>query len=200
MADITPHVADLVQRSRLGDQNATASIAVISTRAKRGDGPAKRVRNAIIKYATKNPPQPVVVSPTFGIDEPEPDEAVRVGRCLWRNLHTSRYSGAGISILVLSLGRSAPHLLADAPNLVDAAKEVRAAFSGEGCQAAFDLGAAKSAQPSYLSAVISHFEPPEQKALQLGYLIGKASRIQRVRDPRQPIAILALDTAWEMGE
>lgn len=197
---ITKHVSDLVQRSRLGDQVATAAIAVISTRAKKGDKRAAKVRGEIIRYAKKNPMPAALVSPTFGIERQEPAEVEHIGRRLWRNLHTGKYSGAGVSVLVLSLGNCAPHLLADSPNLKVVIDDVRSAFAGEECRNAYNLGMQKSSDPMYLSVIVPNFPEPEQKALQLGYLIGKARRIQAIRSPAIPVSMFARDTGWEFGE
>src|SRR5260221_1190463 len=50
------HVRDVVERSRLGDQNPTAIIACVRVRAESGHPKAKASHQAIVKYIKENPP------------------------------------------------------------------------------------------------------------------------------------------------
>jgi hypothetical protein len=200
-------VIDLVQRSRLGDQVATATIATIAAKAKSGDKAAEKVRRNILKYTEKHPQVVCAHLSMFGIDRPLKEDIVGDARILHRNLGTGRFSGAGLAILILGLGEYATGVLFYGPWLF-ATKEgpnpildaVREALADDSCRAAFDVGNRATNRPAVLEKLTAKMGAPQKKACHLGILLGRARRLQAVSKPGTPIRVLNVETAWELGE
>lgn len=208
MAKIDTTVSELVQRSRLGDQVATATITVVADQARRGDTKAEQVRQKILKYCEQNPIRLDSHMSFFGVESPPAREAaVMDAITLRQNLHTGRFTDKGLAVLLLSLGKYATGILFHGPSLLpdeEGPSEIliaaRDALVGEDCKAAFDCGNKLTNQPELLQAQLDRMTPPQKKACHLGILLGRARRLQAVAQPRVPLKILCAETAWELGE
>jgi hypothetical protein len=207
MADINTTIGDLVQRSRLGDQVATATIAVVADKAKSGDRKAEKVRQQILKYCKVNPIKLDCHMSFFGVDTPVREDVTADALLLRRSLHTAQYSDKGIALLILSLGGFATGILFHGPSLFadsDGPNEIvtaaRNALEGDDMRRAFDLGNRATNRPDILETKLGRMTDPQKKACHLGILIGRARRMQAVAEPGTPLSLLCMDTAWELGE
>jgi hypothetical protein len=199
-------IEELVTRSRLGDQIASASLVVIGREAEKGSARAIEVKKMILEYI-KNHPQEFEASQIFGIDVPDKDEVIGDACLLKKNLITGRYTGAGLAVLLLSLGEYSLGVLVHGPSLLMANGEsnpivdaIQGALVAPHLVQAFSLGNCYSNNSQQISDLAKDMNAEEKKALQLGMIIGTARRLQAVANPTVPVAILCTDTAWELGE
>lgn len=203
-ATVNKTIEDLVTRSRLGDQIASASLVVIGREAKKGQKRAIQVRDQVLDYIKKNP-QKTQESVAFGIDTPPKDMIVGDACLLKRNLHQNSFSGAGLAVLLLSLGEYSIGVLTHGPSLLkDGGKpnpivsSIRDALSDPQHVAAFDVG--NECHEDAVTKVARRMGVEEKKALQLGMIVGRARRLQAVSNPHVSLAILCPMVAWELGE
>ena len=199
-------IEDLVTRSRLGDQVASATLVVIGREAKKGQTRAITVREQVLNFIKKNP-QKAREATVFGIETPEKELIVGDACLLKRNLHQNTFTGAGLVLLLLTLGEYSigvlthgPSLLLDKGNENSIVSALRCALKEPQHVEAFDVGNEHSEDSRITSNIASRMTPEEKKALQLGMIVGRARRLQAVSNPLVPLAILCPMTAWELGE
>lgn len=199
-------IEDLVTRSRLGDQVASASLVVIGKEAAKGSQRAREVKELVLKFI-KEHPQEFERSTRFGIDTPEKDEVVGDAILLKKKLWTGDYSGAGLVLLLLTLGEYSLGVLTHGPSLLKDGAEhnpiiecIRSSLVAPNLVRAFDQGNKHSNNDLMIGRLAQRMSAEEQKALQLGMIIGTARRFQAVSIPSVPVAILCENTAWELGE
>jgi hypothetical protein len=160
----------------------------------------------VLEYL-KSHPQEFETSQIFGIDVPDKDEVVGDACLLKKNLITGRYSGAGLAVLLLTLGEYSLGVLVHGPTLLMVDGEsnpivdaVRGALVAPHLVRAFDQGNCYSNNPQQISYLTEYMNAEEKKAFQLGMTLGTARRLQAVANPTVPLAVLCSDTAWELGE
>ena len=204
--DTQKTIEELVTRSRLGDQVASASLVVIGREAANGSKRALQVKSMILDFI-KSHPQEFESSQIFGIDVPDKSEVIGDACLLKKNLITGRYSGAGLAVLLLTLGEYSLGVLTHGPSLLMVDGEsnpivdaVRGALVAPHLVQAFDQGNCYSNNPQQISYLTENMNAEEKKAFQLGMTIGTARRLQAVANPTVPLAVLCTDTAWELGE
>jgi hypothetical protein len=200
-------ISDLVERTRLGDQVATATIAVIADRGRKGDKKAATIAKRILDWAIKHPRKTEEHVSMFGIDSVGAEDVKDAAKTLWKNLHTGNYTGAGVVVLIFSVGQYATGLLTHGPLLAPQegdpnpiVEAVHNAFPTESCKEAFQVGYTKSNDIPTITAALQTAGEAEKKALQCGVILGRARRIQAVSLTQAPISVLSLDTGWEFGE
>lgn len=198
-------IADLVTRARLGDQVASGTLVVVGKQASNGNKRAQAVKDEVLKYIKAHPQESTEVA-YFGVDTPPKHEIVGDACLLKRNLSSGRYTGAGLVILILTLGEYSLGVLTHGPSLLftegqpnGIVEDIRDALVDESMQAAFDLGN-EVKDHSELTDLAASLSKEEQRAMQLGMLIGRARRLQAVKHPSVPLTILCERTAWELGE
>lgn len=204
--DATKTIEDLVTRSRLGDQVASATLVVIGREAKKGQSRAVTVRDQILDFIKKHPQQ-TQESTVFGIETPEKELIVGDACLLKRNLHQGTFTGAGLAVLLLSLGEYSIGVLTHGPSLLmvkgdenPIVSAIRCALTEPEHVAAFDIGNEHSENTKVVTKQAQQMSPEEQKALQLGMIIGRARRLQAVSNPLVPLSVLCPMMAWELGE
>jgi hypothetical protein len=197
-------IEDLVTRSRLGDQVATATLVIVGKQADSGKKRAIEIRNKVLDYSKKNPQQ-FQKGIVFGIETPEKQEIIGDACILKRNLYTGRYTGAGLALLLLTLGEYSIGILAHGPSLLmdsgepnEIVSSVREALQSEELLSIFDFGNENTNKPTVIDSAAKTLNDEQLRALSLGSIIGRARRLQAVMNPNVPIAILCLDTAWEL--
>jgi hypothetical protein len=146
-------------------------------------------------------------SVVFGIDTPEKELVIGDACLLKRNLHSGRFSGQGLALLLLTLGEYSLGVLTHGPTLLvldggpnPIVESVRGALTSDNLTDAFDWGNVHSEDTDRIVSAANSMSDEEKKALQLGMIIGRARRLQAVADPAMPLAILCANTAWELGE
>lgn len=176
------HCAQLVERSRNGDQVATSIISRVRKQAEKGNKLAKESLNEIVRYAKANPPY-----------TPAGAEAAELSAfCAEPNQNIDNI-GPALSKVALANPNSASVAIANSCNATALAKELNAALEHDGFLLAFK-------NPGQFLKVMRKLDHESQHAALLGFVLGLACRLQAVRKPNAPIGIYSQVVAWELGE
>ncbi len=183
---------ELVDRSRLGDQNAMALISAARKASKRGNAKAKEACAAIFRYVEANP----VEAPPVAIG------AESVAR-----LSAIKEHGSVIALrdlLMLPLGGEDALLagavvLANGPPLTK--EQITAMGTGipneEECKLFYYAIQNCGKALNELARVL----PKKARCIMYaGQCVGMAHNIQRVRDPGIPVSAFSPMAGWELGE
>ncbi len=173
-------IASVVERARCGDQVAIALITKARKNAAAGDLTATRSLEKIKDYCLK---KPVIASSTSMLD-----------------LHRACIFGKDVEKAGEALSEVAskdPETAAvTISNTCDAAKLAKALSRLMDGNRAFVAG--------YLGKVglevLPKLDHEGQHAFMMGYVVGMATRIQLVRKPGVPLAVLSKELAWECGQ
>jgi hypothetical protein len=184
----------LVDRSRHGDQNATGIIVEIRKNRDRGNPQADASYRYMMDYIRKNPPAPQM---SFGSE----------GRCpsfqklkKVRDLKGKPY-GRFVVKFVLNMGKNvedsklAAHILAQG-RAIDwvALRDVLGSTPSQ-VRPAFRVGYQTPQQINQVEA-----SPVDLKMMQLGYILGLAEKVQKLKMPDTPISDFSPRMGWELGE
>ncbi len=172
--------ASVVERARCGDQVAIAIITKVRKRAEAGDELAKASLEAIKAYCTKNQ----VRGPSTGMLELH--QACVFGK-------DPEKAGEALSKVAATDPETAAVTIS---NTCDAKKLAKALYTLMGNNKAF--GAAYLGKAGL--EVMSKLNHEAQHAFMMGYVVGMATRIQLVRRPGVPLAVLSKSIAWECGQ
>lgn len=190
--------AQLVERARMGDQNAIALICQVRDNAKRGNSRAQQGFKALQLYVENNP---VASQGTMGEEIAGEVEANQLAR----QVCNAAFEGEYVEVVRELV-----------PNLASQSVE----------KAIVALANGPSLLPrdesTYISDVYNTLSQPEKKmfavgyrhgiselasipsslqcAFLLGHILGTARAIQAVRLPRVPISVLDPQTGFELGE
>lgn len=195
----------LVERARLGDQVAMATILEVGNAARKGGERAKAAYRMLKQYIDTHPAH----ENTFG----EEIVLAQQNRALVHTLSSAieqstpvQYVSA-VMALVPSVGfdslDKASVTLANGPDISSSESEYLTAVNEsfpEEERKAFQFGLKNSSNLSKILAVAQKANDKENKALQIGYSMGVARRIQAVRHDNAPISVLSGMAAWELGE
>lgn len=197
--------ADLVVRARAGDQVAMGILAMVRTNALKGSKRAKVAYRYLQRYVKAHP----VTDAMSGFEAALKSD--RLAKTLESSIGTENplhYSSAVVAMVpdinATSLTRAAV-VLANGPDLCtgkDANPRISAlhsSFAGEDEHKAFRFGVATN-DISKIYPIAQRSTPKQNRALQIGYAVGLARRIQAVRRPNVPIAVISKMAAWELGE
>jgi hypothetical protein len=190
--------AQLVERSRQGDQNATAMLTAIGVNAKKGVPRAISAKKAVLAYMASHPAKNPV---SFGAElaaERETDLLVQelqadcfgVDYCEGVKRHVPNLALQSPTKAIVTLANG-PNLLKDGErNLLDSVKQ---SFP-EPEQKAFVFG-----MRSELSS-LDQIPPDKQAAFLVGHTLATARKIQAVRLPGVPLKVLAPSLGVEFCE
>lgn len=192
---------DLVARSRLGDQNATAMIIAIRESAKQGSKRAIYTIKYLTDYIKKHPIT-MTCNIGFGCDP----MTQRVINSIHSKMGAdpSRHAPIMISrIPKIKEPSIAAVPLANCGSLIkdgDANPRITAicSFFGDAEMDAYLYGE----ENCFLNTDTMHADmsPKEQCALHIGKAIGIAKRIQIARQPGSRVSVLSRMAGWELGE
>lgn len=192
---------ELVERGRLGDQNALATMIQVRENAKKGNVKAQKAHQTMLAYARYTEDEqpgmaPVKMSGNLtvkGALATLRDLIKRVGnREQYLTLVRSNVPMNGLS---LRASANAAQAISQGPIITDETiAETRATFEKEEAQKAFDIALASAGDVRMLKGA-----PKAPEAIQMGYTMGLARRMQTVRRGG-PIAVYSKIAAWELGE
>jgi hypothetical protein len=180
---------ELVERSRLGDQNATAMLIQIRKNAARGVERARRAFAAAVAHARGKAPPKTAKPSTVGA---EPLRKMK--QAAPRVQSTDQY------LMLVSAAPFAPsfpaaELLSRGPELCkDTLSLIGSTFGSEPEKKAYEygvMGPRKGVQRALLRS-----KPTFRRALMTGHIVGLARRIQAAR--RGDIAAISRKAAWEL--
>lgn len=202
---------DLVDRARLGEQNAQAMLVAVRQNAERGIPRAKLMLALCLAYAKA--PQSTALA-TVGNDRAIQKDSHGPISTLKRALagcQNANHYAATVATHVPAAGgsmlaaQSAATALSHGPTINGEMLTCCKQAIGSGpAQNLFVNGYKLSANPGKVlelaSAVAQETKDPElMRALQTGYSLGLAKRLQAVRGGA-PLKVLSSQVAWELGE
>jgi hypothetical protein len=201
----------LVQRARVGDQNAMAMIIMVRRSAAAGSARAKQTLRVIKEYIRNNP-MPNVCKVGFG--------CTPATQAIVNRMHSR--IGAEPQAYVSVVSQEVPRIedaytaavtLANSGDLIhdrngkiartqDANPRIRGILKklNPQCQSAFIYGMESCHKPLHKLQPSGEFHADAPSALHIGRTIGIARRIQAVRLPHVSIATISPMAAWELGE
>lgn len=196
-ASIKEGAAQLVERARLGDQNAMALMKQIGENAKRKQPRALKAYTELMRYIKSNP---VTKNMSFGEEMEEESELDSLAHGI-----LGMFAGEGdycevvfskVQDLALKNVNKAIVTLANGPSLLPDDthfKSVRASMSPQDD---------KAFMQGYKHGIKEMDDVPKDMhcAFLLGHVLGTARRIQAVRLPRVPVSVLSPSVGMELGE
>jgi hypothetical protein len=196
-ASIKEGAAQLVERARLGDQNAMALMKQVGENAKKKQPRAMKAYAELMTYIKANP---VTKTMAFGeemTDESELDSIAHgiQGMFAGENDYTEVVVSKVPDLALRNINKAVV-CLANGPSLLpndDNFKSVRESLSPED-EKAFMLGYKHGIKE--LDAVPEKLHCP----FLLGHVMGTARRIQAVRLPKVPVSVLSPQVGMELGE
>jgi hypothetical protein len=193
-------VENLIERSRLRDQNATAMLIQIRKNAALGVPRAKAAFTACKEYLRLHPIDESSFEGDEDISLPErPSQLRLLGTSLSQTPSLDHYAAV---IVALYLGDSfqdcenVAAIIADGPEVT--AETVKKILAMINEKRLFIVGLKSDENTVMNAAAQTGYEG--KKALQLGYAVGLGKRLQMVRKPDSIIAKFSEDAAWELGE
>lgn len=189
--------AGLVERARVGDQNAMAMLHEVSIAAKGGNAQAMAALQTIKSYINSHP-----VTSISGEETVADDQAARKLNHFTQTEDLAQYVKA-LLIIVPAIQNSdkAAVVLSHGPDLWACAERLAAiasAFQNDSQKKAFALGVANSGNTEQIMSFGSEMGAEDGQALNIGYCVGIARRIQAVRRPDMSIAIISKAAANEL--
>lgn len=195
-------IENLVERARLCDQNAVAILVQIRENAKKGIPRALDAYAACRKYIKLHP----VTDKSFFAGEPAPAlEMPSPIRLLSTNLAKSpneNHYAAIVAAFVPNTGTSIQSVentatvLANGPVITE--EMIKRIVGMIDKKEIFFIGLTCDEDKAKELAV--KVSPDGRKALQLGYAVGLARKLQDLRNPDSLISNFSKDIAWELGE
>jgi len=170
----------LVERSRCGDQVATAIISRVRRQAEAGNKVARESLEEIKRYAKANKPY-----------TPAGEEAAALQVVLPEK--DMNKIGPALSRVALANPNSAIVAIANSCNAMELAKQLNGELESDGFVLAFK-------KPAEFLKVMRKLNHEEQHPALLGYVLGLACRLQAVRNPKTPVGVFSQIAAWELGE
>ena len=179
---------ELVERARLGDQNATAMLVQIRKNAEKGVERAKRAFEAALAHARGKAP-PAKRPAQVGAD---PLRSMK--RAAPRVKNAQQYL-AVVSAAPLAPSLPAAELLSRGPAIgADVLSLIGSTFGSEPEKKAYEYGVIGPRQGVQQALVKS--APPYRRALMTGHIVGLARRMQAARTGN--IAAISRKAAWEL--
>lgn len=171
----------LVERSRQGDQVATATISMVRKNAEAGSEKARRSLEEIKKYARSSAPMPINVGS---------DAVVLRNACFGEDVDAV---GVQLTKVALADPNTAVVTLANSCNVKELAGRIQECIKSEAFQYTFK-------KPGLVLELMKKVDHDTQHALLLGYVMGMANKLQMVRHPKCPVAVFSNEAAWELGQ
>lgn len=225
--DIAMHAASLVRRARAGDENAMALITRVGEEARKGSNPRARASFAALKdFIDRNPAQPFVLgTEQVAIMDPPNSKAIQKSVPAPEEIAVKRESGEArkppvprglfdrlfdpeyFALVIIRACQyrdgmpAAAAILASGPPLTNAAIHQLGLsnFGSDESTACFFHGVKFSGEDSW-SEVAPHLDPTLRRCLAIGQCVGRARKIQAVRQPNSSISAYSQVAGWELGE
>lgn len=195
----------LVERSRQGDQNATAILCLVRENAQAGKPKAVFALKVLKDYIKKNP----VSEDSFGAEAlvKKKTALVPLKKALAApNATGSRYA-AIVSAYVPSVGSSIQSVMNAATAIANEGQPIDNKLLSEvqgtvpaAHKKIFADGVKYSGDANRIKSISAKLKPEARKSLQIGYAMGMAKSIQDVRKPDAKIETFSKTVAWELGE
>lgn len=190
-------VENLVERARLGDQNAVAIIAKARENARQGEPRASMAVKAMRAYIEHNPPGHKMAVTRFG----ELFDAVTT---LAGSVQTPEGFASATTAIVTAIPmdpdshQTAATAIANGKPITN--EMLTAASISSGSPQVFTAAYKSATDKAKRVALIGRVPESNIDALRMGFTIGTAKRLQDVRDPSTEITKFSPMAGWEHGE
>lgn len=224
-ADIVAHTSSLVRRARAGDENAMALITRVGEEARKGNARAKQASVAIAEFIDKNPAKDFTLGGEPVIMDPPSEKAIVAAVPTPEDIKVRRESGEAkkppiprglfdrifdpeyFALIIIRACQyrnglpAAAAILASGPALTNPAVHQLGIsnFGSEESTATFFHGVKFSSEDAW-HEVAPHLDPPLRRCLAIGQCVGRARKIQAVRQPNSSISAFSPVAGWELGE
>jgi hypothetical protein len=226
-AIMVDQAASLVRRSRAGDENAMAMLVKIGQAARQGSSPrAQSAFTAIKQYIERNPAQPFTLgADTVAVaDAPlmpsasSPSTSRALGRPLKvdpekkkpplpRGIFDRLFNPDDFALVVIRACQfrnglpAAAVVLASGPPLTNAAiRQIGESNFGSDTSTGTFYHGVKNPTDDDWAGVAPYLDPPLRRCLAIGQCVGRARRIQAVRQRGSSITAYSECVGWELGE
>jgi hypothetical protein len=227
MATVEPIVAEtaasLVRRSRAGDQNATAMLYRIGEEARKGVQRAVQAFQAVQEYLDSHPAEPFVLGsePAVIMETPQAGSALALVESapvtakqiearkppLPRGIFDRLFDPEWAALTIIKacqyrdgLAATAVVLASGPPFTNVAVRQFGATqFGSDESTQLFFHGVRFSDDDSW-NEVAPHIEPALKRCLAIGQCVGRARKIQQVRERDSSISAFSPTIGWELGE
>lgn len=226
---IAREAQSLVRRSRAGDQNATATLYEIGQRARQGVARARVAFQAAMAYLDSQPPEEFALGGEPALLASSSDEGAAAGdeeeRAAARQLALARvdpeakkpplqrgvldriFNPKDFALTVVRACRfrrglpAAAAVLASGPALTAPAidKLARDNFESAESRGCFLHGVERPGEEEW-RRLAPHLEPALRRCLAIGQCVGRARKIQMVRQRGSSIGAYSETAGWELGE
>lgn len=225
MTVIDDSAIGLVRRARAGDQNATAMILRVGEEARRGNNRRATVAfTAIQDYIDRNPAQDFVLGAEGGaaiiMDPPNGGSVALVASTpptakeiearkppLPRGIFDKLFDPDWSALVIVKACQyrnglpATAAVLASGPPLTNTAIKAFGAsqFGSEESTSVFFHGVRFSGDDAW-AELAPHLDPPLRRCLAIGQCVGRARKIQQVREKGSSISAFSPTVGWELGE
>ena len=204
---------DLVQRARVGDQNAVAMLMMLKKSALAGGELAKTSMTLVDKYIKENPmpdwagcigfgcspATQVIINQLHSRIGADPDDYAQAIHDELPRIDNPQFAAVPLAnlgnLLMDKKGKLARTLYGN-PRIKSLIKKLH----NRGAVQAFVYGMQSCNKPISKLKPEGEYSQDKRAALHMGRSIGIARKIQAVRLPNVPIATISPMAAWELGE
>jgi len=189
----------LVKRARNGDENAIGMICMVRQRSSVSPR-AQATMQYLAEYIKTHPVSQDDGKPLFAGDKTiQVADALR--KVLVNTAEPTRYAALLTSFVPHTTGHCATTILADGPEI--GAEQVDAVLQrlpADALRKAFRAGMTARSCPRKVLGLRKRLRRPGQKALDLGFFLGRAKAIQDVRKPDSKLSDFHPGIGWELGD
>jgi len=190
-------VSSLVERARLGDQNAMGMLSMVKQSADKGDAKAKKTLTLTMSDIEKHP-------------------SMRTGTSNFRTAQTGKFYAAlrtlkqpDHAVFAGEVTKLAPRmndvsvvavLLADGPMFSTARLQAIAKTQGGPKEQKLFAYCVMSISPRAVNYLAKKLPPEKTPIIKLGRSVGLARQLQGIRSRRLPFSAMSPMMGWELGE
>lgn len=198
LATLSAASASLVERARLGDQNAMGMLTRVKEQASKGVPRAKLAFEHLMSYIRKNPAKGHGYVPTRRRMGPNFYNLIRQAS---QQTDPARFS-ADVATLAMKApdSNAAAVALADGQLLTRERLQAIARLLGEEKEQKLFFYCCHCNDGRRIRMVIQVLPPHGKQIVKAGRIIGHARKIQGIRSGNMPLARLSPMVAWELGE
>jgi len=194
----------LVERGRLGDQNALATMVQVHKNAGKGDPKAKAAHEIMLRYARATeddkPGDVPSISGRFSSALAMLRDGIKKVKSPLEYVRHVRMNVPQVGVSIRDAANSA-QAISKGPDITESTLQtVESTFTTDRAKEAFRAAEQACGNVRELTkSAASTNDPQDKNALQMGFVMGLARRMQIVR-AGGPIAAYSKIAAWELGE
>jgi hypothetical protein len=197
--DLQSVCAELVVRSRAGDQNAMGLLVEVGKSAKAGSQRAIQSKRIIEDYISKNPP------PKSPLSNNKITWSESIANYIGQMQSSFQGEDEELGICIIAIlpymGEFGVTTLSNGPKLDnDIINLIASSFPSDVEEHAFLFAIANADQNEKMMKNLKNLNKNSAYATLVGCIVGQAKKIQRVRLPETPISVLSKKAAADLGD